>query len=221
MVRIASAAALFAAVASVAACLGEDITSSSATTPAARGERGGPCYPNGTCNGGLLCVGGECRSDGEATDAATPATPAPTATADAGSTPSVDSGSSCSVAIPTLPAGPVCPGVGSGSCASGTPCCSKLGVNACEACTNGNDTTWACNARFHCGGKPCCLTTSTLDANTCPVTLSNVGASACEPTKPACDGRQLCASTAECASGTCVAAQFNMGGTKVVLGVCQ
>jgi hypothetical protein len=220
-IRYALAASLLGCFGLVAACLGEGVAPTS-TASGERGERGGPCYPNGTCNGGLVCAAGVCAAG----DAGSVVIQEPPKVAepskDAGTPVSVDSGGPCTVAIPALPVGPYCPGVGAGACAAGVPCCTRFGSNACEASCTPPDTLWACNARVHCGDTRCCLTTSTLDLSTCPATLSNVGKSECAATAGAvCSGRQLCATSGECAPGTCIPAEFNMGGTKVTLGVCQ
>ena len=34
------------------------------STSEVTGEAGGPCYPNGTCNAGLVCMADRCETDG-------------------------------------------------------------------------------------------------------------------------------------------------------------
>lgn len=225
-VRYALAVSALACFGLVAACLGEDVAPTS-TAAGERGERGGPCYPNGTCNGGLVCAAGVCAvgDAGSVVITEPPKDAGAPKGEDAGAPGPVDSGGPCAVAIPALPLGPHCPGVGGvgvGACAPGVPCCTRFGSNACDSTCTPPDTLWACNARAHCGDTRCCLTTSTLERATCPAVLSNVAKSECAATAGAvCSGRQLCATSAECAPGTCIPAEFNMGGTKVVLGVCD
>ncbi len=142
------ALSLAAAFLVVAACTAEP----TATEPgAAQGERSGPCYPNGTCNEGLVCddVSNRCvrasgGADGGGDDAGLPTDTTDAAAEDAG----VDAANACAVTIPPKdPNGFRCPNDATcdvGCCAGASSAtCSEL---ACEP----DEAAFQCEAPDTC-----------------------------------------------------------------------
>jgi hypothetical protein len=210
----------------IAACTGDDPSltgggeSPDASSPPGRGDRGNPCYPNGTCNADLVCRAGVCDVAGGPP------------TGDGGGDPTIgdagDAGDSgrCGAAIKVGAAGPVC---GATTCTAGQ-CCSLLDSTMCSPnCTaepffQANDTAYTCTAPAHCPGEgPCCLDTAAVVislATSCPaLRLDKVLRTECG----ACAGGQaLCANDADCPppSTKCEPLAVMMGSTPVVLGLC-
>lgn len=142
------------------------------------GDLDGRCFPNGTCNVGLVCVGGKCALD--------PSFPDSSAAEDAGPLPELDAGtdgnpsndaSDASDASKPLPCDVIAssapPGVVEcvdSSCINYGKCC---GTNhqCTQSCTN-VQVNMPCDGAEDCSGatKRCCgtLGTKDIDTSACP-----------------------------------------------------
>ncbi|MFO0665118.1 MAG: hypothetical protein U0174_14285 [Polyangiaceae bacterium] len=222
--RSFSAALTVAGVAAAAAC------SSYTASPddggsGEPGARGGPCYPNATCNAGLRCEGGVCVSDEAPRDASDlPDVNAKDGSSDASSS---QDGADAAKPIPcdrTDTAEP--PGVVDCeivSCINQSVCCGT--GHACNKPCMDQLIAMACDSSDDCpGGSRCCGShgNSATDKSVCPrknaspVLLSNC-ATACNANE-----FDLCTQQSQCGlSRRCTRLDATIAGASFSLGICE
>ena len=183
-----------------------------AGTPKA-GERLGPCYPNKTCNDGLVCdvVNVICLLPGE---------PAPTNDAGAsdGSADAAPTIPSCNAgSYPIGSSGVQCRGA---ACSTTEFCCQSNGITGCDDTAAACDPTtiWSCETSLHCASGWRCCGTLTFDQTQCSASgLESKCAATC-----ANGQTQLCRDASECPQGMLCKAVFHArDGATDSIGVCS
>jgi hypothetical protein len=183
---------------------------------AAQGTLGGPCFPNNTCNGSLVCslVNGKAicqEGDASVQDVVTNDSTKSDAPNDVG-TDVADAG--CTVQ-PTLACGNLqCHTQGKGCCEKTQTC----GASATDCngtplfeCSSGNDCT---------GNMPCCITAA-FDTSSCPFNTQQTGLQVQCSTVGTCQSgwNVLCTTNNECSGSTPTCKPFMLDGH--VFGVCM
>lgn len=198
------------------ACVGD-----SAGGGSSQGSKGGACYPNQTCDPGLVCENGTCfvstGGDGGGTDSGTDTGAATDGATDAGK----DVQTLGCAYTRAANAQPACDGM---HCNGGDDCCVGTSAESCQpAClpadfSLGCDETADCAARDAGPGR-CGIVVSTTPVPKCPVSIQVPPGGSTNCTGA---GLILCAADSDCLSGsTCVAAQLTIGQlTPHEAGVC-
>ena len=199
LVSLSFGAALVGSVA-MAACVGEEPSTTSAT----QGALNGPCFANGTCNAGLSCA----VVDGT-TKCTTPGTTTPPPPSGDAST--VDA---APVVVPDgAPVEPAACKFQTTPFPCGNPMPPKVCYGATQSCTltgcNPSDIAWECNSARQCG-TPCCVppTSATLTAGanctegTLLMTVGATSGAACSNATACKAGEtQLCQANSDCPKG--------------------
>jgi hypothetical protein len=184
------------------ACVGD--------TASTGGSKGGPCYPNQTCDPGLVCENGACfvstGSDGGGTDSASDTSAPGDGATDAGK----DVQTLACAYTRTPNNQPAC---NAGHCL-GNNCCVGTNAESCQAPCLPPDFSLGCDETADCtandaGAGRCGIVVQTTPAPTCPVTIqvSPGGTTNCTGA-----GLILCAADGDCPSGsTCVSAAISIG----------
>jgi hypothetical protein len=211
----------------IAACVGDDANTPSATP----GDLGEACLPENTCHDGLTCIDGLCivHADPSSQDGS----PATVDGGDANADSAVDSGPTCDAA-PIQSSGTACPinaALGTGECAgSSSVCCigadGVTGICNTGPCPPGAKGEWDCTTSTGCGvGHSCCLVVTLAAAPAqCPPLAAGpkpTGA-VCRATSCNGDERTLCRTSAECPDASaCAPFSVSYGAGHFVLGACQ
>ena len=197
------------------------IASCSATSyTEAEGSESGPCYPNGTCNVGLVCASSRCvRLEGDG--GGTPdgdASLSDSGVVDSGPDPDADSGDACT--SPAAPPPLTCEGV---RCGSGQKCCAGVGCkNAGDSC---GSVSIECLSPSDCSGLDrCCAVADVVSESSCPTIVTNISSTKCRGGPCTTAEVTLCYATGStvCDGRACVGGQLvgNVGGNGAV-GLCR
>ncbi|MBX3226774.1 MAG: hypothetical protein KIT84_38855 [Labilithrix sp.] len=187
-------------------------------TAAAAGERGGPCYPNATCNAPLSCIDSLCVLLGDGDGGGDPK--------DAGGdAPSVcqppplpvnDRGIQCGPDGETCDAEAICCGEEHEGSTIDWQCKQATALNCVDA------TTIECDSPSDCGGdediSSCCVQTVPTAEDAC--TIHALKSSRCQSQ---CTGPRACTRNEDCTgAGTCVAVIARLAGSErtIALGLC-
>jgi hypothetical protein len=216
----------------ISACVGEAAPSGNAPP---QGTNGGACFPNNSCNSGLVCVlssgVGVCKpatDDGAAPSdsALDQASGQDTSAQDT----SVADSSATGCTVPLSNLFTMC---------GGQPACFNVTQpgSTCNGCM-ASQQQWGCGSTSQCQGVACCLSQPGLTLNRPTKNTCNVGTLSLsgQPTpaayggscKPDCklETAQLCTNNNDCPTNTvCQPVQITGGGPpallNVVLGVCS
>lgn len=213
-------ASLFAGSLLFSACVGDTPTAGQ------QGAVNGPCYPNQTCDPGLVCLSGKCffpTDGGNGLDAG-----------DSGSSSDSGSGSDGSSEGGDAMMGPQCfskaqPSPNTVACAAsncdvtmGFVCCA--GPETCVAQSCGGVMAvaqLACDDRADCTGNLVCCLSAAMFQPLCPITVyPNGSKSSCMSTCGMGGDVQLCAVNSECPPNqVCLEMQLK-GEANITRGVC-
>ena len=178
------------------------------------GSKGGPCYPNQTCDPGLVCENGACLvstgSDGGGTDSGSD-TSAPTDGATDAAKDAAKDVQTLNCAYTRAPNNQTA--CNAGHCNIGNNCCVGTNAESCQPNCLSADFSLGCDETADCaargGADRCGIVVLTTPAPQCPVTIQvpSGGSTNCTGT-----GLILCAADTDCPSGsTCVGAEITIG----------